>query len=193
MPQAAQCRWIADPLALRALAHPIRWKLIDVLASESTVTATRCAELTGESTATCSYHLGVLAKYGYIVRVAGTQWRERPWRLAERDMRFSTAGLDDDGAMAARVAAATFVDCEMTRLKESLRGDRPEGWEDTSEIMATTAHLTAAELRQAIAEIGELLRKFSDRGGAVAEPREDARPARMFAAVVLLPAGPEDG
>jgi len=36
-----------DPegLALRALAHPLRWKLIDLLGSEGSATATRCAEV----------------------------------------------------------------------------------------------------------------------------------------------------
>ena len=55
-----------DPKALRALAHPLRWQLIDLVGSEATVTATRCAEVLGESVANCSYHLGILGKYGYL-------------------------------------------------------------------------------------------------------------------------------
>jgi hypothetical protein len=43
-------------LRLRALAHPLRWKLFDIVFREGTATATRCAELTGESVASCSYH-----------------------------------------------------------------------------------------------------------------------------------------
>src|SRR5207248_1770299 len=53
-------------LRLRALAHPLRWKLFDIVFREGTATATRCAELTGESGASCSYHLNILGKYGYI-------------------------------------------------------------------------------------------------------------------------------
>jgi hypothetical protein len=177
-----------DPLALRALAHPIRWKLIDVLTTEGTVTATRCAELIGESTATCSYHLGVLAKYGYITRVAGAQWR-----LVNPDLNLSSSGLDDEQAAASRAAAAAFVDFEMTRLKDSLHRSAPEGWQDAHKIMATTAWLDAAELSQAIAEMRRVLDTYADRGRVPAERRKGARPARLFAAVTLMPsAGPDD-
>src|SRR5580700_3772892 len=69
-----------EAMRLRALAHPIRWKLIDVLGSELSATATRCAEVTGESVASCSYHLGILAKYGYIELVPDQPGRETPWR-----------------------------------------------------------------------------------------------------------------
>ena len=40
---------IAETAVLRALAHPLRWALIEALGSEGTATATRCAELLGES------------------------------------------------------------------------------------------------------------------------------------------------
>jgi hypothetical protein len=54
---------------LRALAHPLRWKLFGIVGREGTATATRCAELTGESVASCSYHLGML---GYVEQVPGS-------------------------------------------------------------------------------------------------------------------------
>lgn len=184
----------ADPLALRALAHPIRWKLIDVLTSEGTATATRCSELTGESTATCSYHLSVLAKYGYITRVAGTHWREKPWRLVEPDLDLSSSGFDEEQAAASRAAAVAFLDYEMTRLKDSLRrsADDPEEWRDAHKIIATTAWLTAAELRQAITEIGQVLDKYAGLGRAQADRPNDARPARLLALGTLGPLRPAD-
>jgi hypothetical protein len=184
-----------DPLALRALAHPIRWKLIDVLAAEGTATATRCSEVIGESTATCSYHLGVLAKYGYITRVAGAQWREKPWRLVQPDLNLSSAGLDDEQAAASRAAAAAFLDYELARLKDSLHrsADVLEGWQPAHKIMAATAWLTAPELRQAIAEIGQVLDRYANRGGTQTEHPKDSRPARLFATVALMPSAQPDG
>ncbi|MEP7023868.1 MAG: winged helix-turn-helix domain-containing protein [Actinomycetota bacterium] len=53
------------------LAHPLRWQMLDLLGAEGTVTVTRCALVLGESTASCSYHLGILAKYGYITPAEG--------------------------------------------------------------------------------------------------------------------------
>ena len=89
-------------LALRALAHPLRWKLIDVLGSEDAATATRCAEVLGESVASCAYHLGILAKYGYIEPVPDHAGREKPWRMASYEQMLSSDGLGVEGELAAR-------------------------------------------------------------------------------------------
>src|SRR5258708_12496804 len=69
---------ITDPKALRALAHPIRMSLIGLLRTEGPLTATRAAELLGESSASCSFHLRQLAKYGMAEKAPGGQPRERP-------------------------------------------------------------------------------------------------------------------
>lgn len=185
----------ADPTALRALAHPVRWKLIDVLASEGTATATRCSELLGESTATCSYHLGILAKYGYITRVAGREWRDKPWRLVSPDLNLSSRGLDPEGAAASRAAAAALLDYEMTLLKESLHRSEQEQepqWQQANKIMGATAWITADECQAAAAEVQQILDKYS--GSGRPKSREGVRAVRLFAAVAASarPA-PSDG
>jgi hypothetical protein len=121
-----------------ALAHPVRWKLIDVLASEGTPTVPRCAEVPGESTATCSYHLGILAKYGYIARAGVRHGREKPWPLVQPDLDLGSAELDTEGALASRAAAAAFPDFQLAWLKDSIqRSDlQPEPWRQTSKVMA---------------------------------------------------------
>jgi Helix-turn-helix domain len=183
----------ADPTALRALAHPVRWKLIDVLASEGTATATRCSELLGESTATCSYHLGILAKYGYITRVAGREWRDKPWRLVSPDLNLSSRGLGREGAAASRAAASAFLDYEMTVLKESLHRSEqePQQWRQANKIMGATAWVTAEECQQAAAEVQQILDKYSGPGRD--KSREKARPVRLFAAIAVSarPAQPD--
>ena len=175
----------ADPTALRALAHPVRWKLIDVLASEATVTAKRCSELLGESTATCSYHLGILAKYGYITRVAGHGWRDKPWQLVSPDLDLSSSGMDREGAAASRAAAAALLDYEMALLKESLRRSEhePAQWQHANKIMSARAWVTAEQSQEVAAEIGKILAAYSQR--ARQNSPEGARQVRLFAAVAL--------
>jgi Helix-turn-helix domain len=182
----------ADPRTLRALAHPVRWKLIDVLASEGTATATRCSELLGESTATCSYHLGILAKYGYITRVPGREWREKPWRLASPDLDLTSTGLDREAAAASRAAAASFLDHEVTLLKDSLnRSDVPDEWKHANKIMGATAWVTAEESRQAVAEVEKVLDTYARR--ARQDSPQGARQVRLFAAVTLSAPPPRPG
>src|ERR1700683_4857459 len=71
---------LTDPRALRAYAHPVRLKLVSLLRTEGPLTATRAAELLGESSGTCSFHLRQLAKYGLVEEAGGGTGREKPWR-----------------------------------------------------------------------------------------------------------------
>src|SRR6202020_16347 len=71
---------LTDPKALRALAHPIRMSLVGMLRVHGPLTATKAAELLGESSASCSFHLRQLAKYGLVEEAGGGKGREGPWR-----------------------------------------------------------------------------------------------------------------
>jgi hypothetical protein len=72
-------------LALRALAHPLRLRLLELAAAEGAITTSLAAARTGESTANCSFHLRLLARHGFLVGTgAGRDRRERPLRLADR-------------------------------------------------------------------------------------------------------------
>ncbi|MGZ4614304.1 MAG: helix-turn-helix domain-containing protein, partial [Actinomycetes bacterium] len=51
---------VSDPRALRALAHPLRLQLLRLVREHRPVTGARLAELTGESSASVSYHLSIL-------------------------------------------------------------------------------------------------------------------------------------
>jgi len=64
-------RELTDPKVMRALTHPVRLALLEVLATEGPLTATEAGELIGESPTTCSFHFRQLKKYGFIEE-AGT-------------------------------------------------------------------------------------------------------------------------
>src|SRR5579863_9821171 len=48
---------LTDPKAMRALAHPVRMALLDLLGVAGTLTATQASEILGESPANCAFHL----------------------------------------------------------------------------------------------------------------------------------------
>src|SRR5262245_33640111 len=71
--------------AVRALAHPLRLELLDMLRFDGPSTATLLARRTGESSGATSYHLRQLARYGYVEEAPATGGgRERWWRYRER-------------------------------------------------------------------------------------------------------------
>jgi DNA-binding transcriptional ArsR family regulator len=66
--------------ALRALAHPTRTKIIELLRDRPSMTATECAGVLHLSPKSASYHLATLASSGLIEEVS-VPGRNRPWRL----------------------------------------------------------------------------------------------------------------
>lgn len=183
-----------DPLALRALAHPLRWKLLDLVGGEQSATATRCAEVLGESVASCSYHLGILAKYGYIEPVPGQPGgREKPWRLTSYEQDLSTEGLDEPGALAAQVATEAFLDHELARIKDRLRRQdlEPAEWREASHLLGSTTYVTADELRQIKDQLVEIANRYADRLADPARRPAGAREARIFTVTSVAPRPPE--
>src|SRR6185369_17616256 len=75
---------IADPLALRALTHPLRLELLELLSTTGPATAAHCGRVLGVPQANCSFHLRQLAKYGFVEDAGpGADQRERRWRVPE--------------------------------------------------------------------------------------------------------------
>lgn len=72
-----------DLLALRALTHPVRQRLLRALSRAGRATATQLAGQIGESPANCSWHLRQLARYGFVTEAGGGAGRQRPWRIAD--------------------------------------------------------------------------------------------------------------
>src|SRR2546425_10594901 len=73
---------LTDPKVMRALAHPARTAILNLLQEQGSATATECAEAVGESPSACSYHLRQLAAYGFVEQVPSEDGRERRWRAA---------------------------------------------------------------------------------------------------------------
>ncbi len=183
----------ADPQRLRALAHPLRWKLIDLLHGERTATATRCAEVLGESVASCSYHLNFLAKYGYVEQAPGGRGRQKPWRLTSVEQDLSYSGGDPAGEVAARTATEVFLDHELDRLKRHLRGAErePEQWRRATALGGVTVPLTVRELREVSEALREILLRHAGRASGEQPAPPDAREVRVFFSTSVAP--PRDG
>ncbi len=76
---------VTDVRALRALAHPLRSRLLGRLRLDGPATASQLGRLYGESSGATSYHLRQLEAYGFVEEVAGQgSARERWWRARHR-------------------------------------------------------------------------------------------------------------
>jgi len=176
-------RRLRDPQAIRALAHPLRIALLEVLTGEGTATATRCADVLGESVASCSFHLRTLERHGFIERAPG-EGREKPWRLTSLTQEIRP---DDDAEARAAAAAADdfWLDSEAQRLRSwwARRDAEEDPWRHATRMASATAWLTADELAEVHAAVDQVIgRFFVTRGTDPASRPPGARPVRLFTA-----------
>lgn len=173
-----------DPERIRALAHPVRLDLIELLDELGEATATQCAERLGETVANCSFHLRVLAKAGFI-EPAPARGREKPWRPVAPGRTMSI----ERGNPASRLAVAEVAALSMTREVERVRTfiqtqpDPPPGWEDTVTLTSQSFWATGDELRALVEQLHHLTDRFEGRHQDPALRPAGARPARLFAAL----------
>jgi DNA-binding MarR family transcriptional regulator len=183
---------IVDPAAMRALAHPLKWTLMDVLLVEGQATSTRCAELVGESQANCSFHLRQLARYGLVEAAPTTSKKERPWRLTTTDQTWSAIQPDERRTRAVAELERVFVEHEMTKLMrwERTAATYPETWRAAALRSAAQSWLTDAELADLGRQITELMLTYRDRLSDPTKRPPGSRPVRLLAVGYPLPDDP---
>ncbi len=172
---------VSDPERIRALAHPIRLQLLDLL-TEREATASECAIAIGESPASCSFHLRTLEKYGYIER-AEPRGREKPWRVVAHgwDMRPDEA---EPGSMrAVQELALMGLEREWMRTRAYFaQADREsDAWVQASTFTRSTFWATVDELAQLSLELQTITERFMGRGSDPSLRPAGARLAHMMA------------
>ncbi len=177
-----------DTAVVRALAHPLRIALLRALRMEGPATASGLALALGASSGLTSYHLRVLAEQGLIVDdpALGSR-RDRYWRAAHRETRFTMASAPDAdpegvGADYFRSVAAVYAQrlAEFARYCSSGRID--PAWDSVSDLSDWPLRLSprqASELRDQVHALVDAARK--------APPEQDAQPLDVQFALMPQP------
>ncbi|MDI6942307.1 helix-turn-helix domain-containing protein [Microbacterium barkeri] len=159
---------VLDTAALRALAHPLRVRILDLLSREGPQTASSLAALTGESSGSTSYHLRMLARHDLVREVAGRGGRERWWERPRGRISFGSESVGDSpaGRAVLQVAVAEYHRARFQEMFDYFTGgydDEPEEWRDASVSTTSTAHLTAAQLKELAERADALFSEYVDR------------------------------
>ena len=165
-----------DVTAVRALAHPLRLRMLDLLRFDGPATATMLAGRVGESSGSTSYHLRQLARHGFIEEVAKTGGRERWWSYRER--RVSIAGNADRSSV--QTLLGELLSREAYALHRYLSADaRDPVWDDAAFFQTKALRLTAEELKELSTAIDATLARLGRT--AQDDPRPGALPVRLLA------------
>ncbi|MCH0543077.1 helix-turn-helix transcriptional regulator [Streptomyces sp. MUM 203J] len=174
-----------DAAALKALTHPLRIRLLGLLRQDGPATASELAVVTGESSASTSYHLRVLAKHGFVAEAEHRDGRERRWRAVHAVTSW------DNGAMEASPVSRAFVSLSRRRQVEHLEAslvryeaDAAEGrlapeWAQAAGISDLMPRLTPESLRELMETVARTVEELAARDAG--DPRAEQ--------VVFLAAG----
>ncbi|WP_034590667.1 winged helix-turn-helix domain-containing protein [Hamadaea tsunoensis] len=173
---------VTDPQAIRALAHPLRLDLLELLGTISPATAAHCGRILGVPQANCSFHLRQLAKYGFVEDAGpGEDRRERQWRIAATTPRIR---IDSGGDhLLRRQIENVVVDREMAAIRAYVdreQDERPE-WREGLGLATGVAKLTAEEAAELAVKWRALLEPYQTR-----DDRPGARHVRVFVSVTPL-------
>jgi hypothetical protein len=164
---------MTDPRALRALAHPLRLSLLGLLRAEGPLTATRAGELLGQSSASCSFHLRQLAKYGLVEEAGGGHGRERPWRASAMFTDVPSVTGSPELAAASGLFRSLVAERYYEQMMHWLKAwpDEPADWQQAAQFKDVLLYLTAAELAELGNQVDGLVNRYLDR-----LPRAELRP-----------------
>ena len=152
---------------LWAMAHPIRFRILELLA-EGPSTASRLGRRLNESRGSTSYHLRMLARAGAVVEDSelGTK-RERWWRRPESPQLLPTDSDVEGRAISARMFSMIFARDEDAR-RRFITHDVDAVWHEAAYAGNWFVELTpaeAAELGQQLGAIAMALRGRRDAPG----------------------------
>lgn len=172
-----------DPQRIRALSHPVRLRLLELL-DDGPATATECATAIGESVASCSFHLRMLAKYGWI-EPAERRGREKPWALVTHGRDVRPTPDDPDSVRTVAAMAAVWLEHEVEHVRTFLAAapHEPDEWVQASTLYESKAWATAEELAELSRTVQRLTDLFDERRDDPTKRPPGARPIRVLAAV----------
>jgi DNA-binding transcriptional ArsR family regulator len=159
---------VLDSTSLRALAHPLRVRLLGLLRENGPSTASRLAVAVGTTSGATSYHLRQLAAAGFIVEDEGAeddgrQPRERWWRAAHRTTWFDTSSTigDPEGEAATEVYLRSVIQAYSRRMEAALDEwpSLPE-WRDTGTVSDWSFVMDPAMTTRMQNEIVDILERY---------------------------------
>ncbi|MER5454936.1 helix-turn-helix domain-containing protein [Micromonospora sp. NPDC002389] len=154
-----------DHRQVRALAHPLRTRLLGALRVTGASTATTLAELLDTNTGATSYHLRQLAEVGLVVEEPDRgSGRQRWWRAAHDVTSWENTDFDDDPD--AR-AAVEWLQTEQVRLFVehaerwfAVRDQWSTEWRDAFGMSDVFLTIPATRLKELQAELLQILQRY---------------------------------
>ncbi|MBQ1027276.1 helix-turn-helix domain-containing protein [Micromonospora sp. C95] len=183
MTDPRQQRRVSDPADLKAVAHPLRVRLLAALREHGPATATELAHLLDTESGSTSYHLRILARHGFVTESKSGRRhpRERRWAAVHRttgwsntELSASDAGREAAGMMRRRQVEVLIGDVE--RFEAQL-DDLDPAWVEAAGIGDIVTRLS----RSSVAELWDRFYAHLNELSA----RDEADPSALTVSIVV--------
>jgi len=155
-----------SPQQMRALTHPTRLRMLGILRTEGSTTATALAQRLGLNTGATSYHLRQLAQHGFITDdEARGNGRERWWRAAHASTRTDWEDDPDPADMEtldAYLQSIVVVYTQMLQQAVEERATLSMEWRNASTMSDWRCRLNPEQARRLIDVISEAIEEFEE-------------------------------
>jgi DNA-binding transcriptional ArsR family regulator len=178
-PSRPDTYYVSDVATLKAIAHPLRVRLLGSLRLDGPATASELARRFGESSGSTSYHLRQLERFGYVEEDPDQpNARDRRWRAKHRYTSWSDAALADDpeGAEASqwmrerqRVYAA-----RVANAFDAQRDRYSPAWHEVAGQSDMVVRLSPAALRELTDRISALAEELAARDAGAPDTEQVA-------------------
>lgn len=156
-----------DAAGLKALAHPLRVRLLGALRATGPATASALGRKFGETSGATSYHLRRLAEHGFVEEEVGRGTaRERWWRAAHRTTSWPDDEQWDDDPAAAEAGAflrghQARYEQRAVRRWEQERAGWPAHWQAAATASDVVLRLRADQLHDLAAELNAVIERWT--------------------------------
>lgn len=183
-----------DPTALKALAHPVRLRMLSLLRLDGPATASGLAARLGLNSGATSYHLRQLALHGFIEEdSARGNRRDRWWRSRHEMTTFltDTDTVDGDALEAGLAFQQAAISWHMRQMQAAHNAypSLPTKWRKAFTVSDYTIAMTPEAAAALIEQIKALLTEALAAAPSLVAPLPgDLRPFSIILNAAPLPA-----
>ena len=157
---------VEDVATLRAVAHPLRVRLLAALRVDGPANASELGRRFGESSGSTSYHLRQLARFGFVEEDPDQpNARDRRWRAVHEFTTWRDSDFAEDAA--GQAAIRVIRDRQRASLAQVATSfvteDWDKAWRDAAGMSDLVAQLTPASLTALHNRMVSLVREYEAR------------------------------
>ncbi|ANL34885.1 winged helix-turn-helix domain-containing protein [Rhizobium phaseoli] len=140
-------RVVPEPTALKALAHPVRLRVLGMLRIDGPATATQLAARLNLNSGATSYHLRQLAQYGFIEEAPHASRRDRWWRASHEITSVPPSEAEGEGLELDLAFNQAALSLQVSQMQQALEeyADLPAEWRKATAADDIIIPMTAAQ------------------------------------------------